>query len=174
MWGLGGYPAAGLRTEISCDPMPDVSQWLAIVTLFVLLPVLTWPETLRVLGRLAKRFNDWAAAHAAATEGEDEDEVQLWLVHRRRQLGADLARIEHLLATDSWMSATRQRGNRLAYGQLVEELRRIPEVFEPHSLSLWDPSAVASGPSRFSGTAYPQQQSTVEVLEIGWRRPRRH
>jgi hypothetical protein len=169
---FGGNPAVGLGTEISSDPMLDVSQWLAIVTLFVLLPVLTWPETVRVLSRLANRLNDWATAHAAATEEKDEDEVQLWLVHRRRQLGADLARIEHLLATDSWMSATRQRGNRLAYDQLVEELRRIPDVFEPHSLSPWDPSAVASGPIRFPGTGYPQQQSTVEVLEIGWRRPR--
>jgi hypothetical protein len=171
---FGGNPAVGLGTEISSDPMPDVSQWLALVTLFVLLPVLTRPETVRVLSRLANRLNDWATTHAAATEEKDEDEVQLWLVHRRRQLGADLARIEHLLATDSWMSATRQRGNRLAYDQLVDELRRIPDVFEPHSLSPWDPSAVASGPIRFPGTGYPQQQSTVEVLEIGWRRPRRH
>ena len=154
--------------------MLDVSQWLAIVTLFVLLPVLTWPETVRVLSRLANRLNDWATTHAAATEEKDEDEVQLWLVHRRRQLGADLARIEHLIATDTWMSATRQRGNRLAYAQLLDDLRRTPDVFEPHSFDPWDATTADSGRFRFSGTGQTQQPSTVEVLEIGWRRHHRH
>ena len=154
--------------------MPDVSDWLAIVALFVLLPVLTWPEAVRALGRLATRVNDWATAHAAATEVRDRDEEELWLVHRRRQLYADLARIEHLIATDTWMSATRQRGNRLAYAQLLDDLRRTPDVFEPHSFDPWDATTADSGRFRFSGTGQTQQPSTVEVLEIGWRRHHRH
>jgi hypothetical protein len=154
--------------------MPEVSEWLAIVALFVMLPLLTWPEAIRVLGRLATPFNAWATAHEAATKKRDVDEEELWLVHRRRELGADLARLEHLIATDTWMSATRQRGNRLAYAQLIDELHRMPDVFEPHSRDLYDVTTVESRPSRLSGTGYVQQPPTVEVLEIGWRRPRRH
>ena len=154
--------------------MPEVSDWLAIVALFVLLPVLTWPEAVRALGRLATRVNDWATAHAAATEVRDRDEEELWLVHRRRQLYADLARMEHLIATDTWRSATRQRGNRLAYAQLLDDLRRTPDVFEPHSFDPWDATTADSGRFRFSGTGQMQQPSTVEVLEIGWRRHHRH
>jgi hypothetical protein len=154
--------------------MPDVNHWVAIVALFVVLLVLARSETLRALARLASRLNDWATARAAATEVRDGDEEQLWLVHRRRQLCVDLARVEHLIATDSWMSATRQRGNRLAYAQLLEDLRRTPDVYEPHSFDPWDATTVDSGPFRLPGTAHSQQASTVEVLEIGWRRPRRH
>lgn len=154
--------------------MPEVSEWLVIVALFALFPVLTWPETVRALARLATRLNDWATARAAATEVRDVDEEELWLVHRRRQLCVDLARLEHLLATDSWMSATRQLGNRLAYAQLLADLRHTPDVFEPHSFDPWDATTVDSGPVRRSGTSYPQQPSTVEVLEIGWGRPSRH
>jgi hypothetical protein len=154
--------------------MPEVSEWLAIVALFVLLPVLTWPEAVRALGRLATRVNNWGNARAAAREVHDVDEEQLWLVHRRRQLCVDLARLEHLIATDTWMSATRQRGNRLAYAQLLDDLRRTPDVFEPHSFDPWD--ATTTGDSRFvrlGGTGYTQQPSTVEVLEIGWQRHHR-
>jgi hypothetical protein len=153
--------------------MPEVSDWLAIVALFVLLPVLTWPEAVRALGRLGTRVNDWATAHAAATEVRDTDEEELWLVHRRRQLYADLARLEHLIATDTWMSATRQRGNRLAYAQLLDDLRRTPDVFEPHSFDPWDATTSDSGRFRFTGMGQAQQPSTVEVLEIGWGRRHR-
>jgi len=154
--------------------MPGVSEWLAIVAIFVLLPVLTWPEAVRVLGRLATRVNDWGTARAAARAVPDVDEEQLWLVHRRRQLCADLARLEHLIATDTWMSATRQRGNRLAYAQLLDDLRRTPDVLEPHSFDPWDATAGDFRSVRLTGTGYTQQPSTVEVLEIGWQRHRRH
>jgi hypothetical protein len=68
------------------------------------------------------------------------------LLHRRQKLGADLRRVEHLVATD--MSATRQLGNRLAYEQLLDELRRTPDVF-PSSFQFqnfesWDEPIVAS------------------------------
>ena len=153
--------------------MPEVSEWLAIVALFVLLPVLTWPEAVRALGRIGTRVNDWATARAAATEVRDKDEEELWLWHRRRQLCADLARIEHLIATDTWMSATRQRGNRLAYAQLLDDLRRTPDVLEPHSFNPWDAATGDSRSIRLAGTGYTQQPSTVEVIEIGWQRRHR-
>ncbi len=59
--------------------MPELNEWLAIVALFVVLPVLTWPETLGALARLAARVNDWAAAHTAPTQERDDDEEELWL-----------------------------------------------------------------------------------------------
>ena len=52
------------------------------------------------------------------------ESLRLW--SQRCRLGAALDRIEHLLATDSWMSGTRQMGNRIAYDQLVAELQPDP------------------------------------------------
>jgi hypothetical protein len=72
------------------------------------------------------------------------------------------------------MSATRQRGNRLAYAQLLDDLRRTPDVLEPHSFDPWDATAGDFRSVRLAGTGYTQQPSTVEVLEIGWQRHRRH
>ena len=62
--------------------MPELNEWLAIVALFVVLPVLTWPETLGALARLAGRVNDWTAAHTAPTQERDDDEEDLWLTYR--------------------------------------------------------------------------------------------
>ena len=153
--------------------MSELNEWLAIVALFVVLPVLTWPETLRALARLAARVNDWAAAHTAPTQERDDDEEELWLTYRTRKLCADLARVEHLVATDSAMSATRQLGNRLAYAQLIDNLNHTPGVCEPHSLAHYGATTVEPGLIRLSGARHTQQPATVEVLEIGRRTRRR-
>ena len=58
------------------------------------------------------------------------------------------------------MSHTRQVGNRLAYAWLLDELERTPDIF-PALL----PSRSVHLISRDA-----QRGSTVEVLEIGWRR----
>ena len=58
----------------------------------------------------------------------DQEAEELWRAARRERLCADLRRVERLIATDTWMSATRQRGNRLAYQQLLDDLRHTPDV----------------------------------------------
>lgn len=157
--------------------VPQVNGSLIVLVVFVGLLLLTKPRPRGVVVRLAKRVGDWATAHRQPTEEWDPEEQQLWLLERRRKLCADLRRIEHLLATDEWMSATRQRGNRIAYHRLVDDLRHIPDVFptifQSQTPDPWDEPAIDP---RFTGLlngGSATQRRTVEVLEIGWGRRRR-
>ena len=82
------------------------------------------------------------------------------IIRRRQQLDGHLDRVGRLLATDMAMSRDRQVGNRLAYAWLLDELKRTPDVF---------PAMAPSRPVHLI-TRDAQRGSTVEVLEIGWRR----
>jgi hypothetical protein len=130
----------------------------------------------RLLRRMARRSYDWASARYERTEELDPDETELWLAEKRRKLCSDLRRVEHLLATDSWMSATRQLGNRLAYRQLVDDLRHTPEVFPaPAPFPSFDSRDVSTEPLGSAGymsAGFAARSPHVEVLEIGWRRRR--
>jgi hypothetical protein len=130
----------------------------------------------RVLGQLARRSFDWATARYERAEELDPEETELWLAEKRRRLCSDLRRVEHLLATDMWMSATRQLGNRLAYRQLVDDLRHTPEVFPPPAplptLDFGDLTTEPLGSAGYLSTGFAARKSQVEVLEIGWRRRR--
>jgi hypothetical protein len=148
---------------------------LVVSGLLAMLLLLRWPVSRRTLARLARRVGDWAITHWTRAEEADPDDDELWQVERRRRLCADLRRVEHLLATDSWMSATRQIGNRIAYHRLVDDLRHMPVVLPTISQTFgsWDESAIAP-PSRWlTNAGYSAQPPKVEVLEIGWGR-RRH
>jgi len=176
----------------------NVGSWLIVVLAFVVLPFLTRPTAIRLLRELAERTDEWAQARAVRKARVDPEQEKLWLWSKRRRLCAALDRIEHLLATDSWMSATRQLGNRLAYDELVEELRRTPDVFpasldapivdlwaEPlpvrsrrrsparrpqDSRDRWDVRDFEAGWSAPAALGSVSRAATVEVLEIGWRR----
>jgi hypothetical protein len=115
----------------------------------------------------------WARVLERLDPPSEPDELaqEMRLVIRGERLRADLRRVQRLLVTDSWMPATRQVGNRIAYQWLVRELDRYNlEVSEllPDAWNLAGDSAVARGLSAPSihRTAIPQ----VEVLEIGWKR----
>jgi hypothetical protein len=104
----------------------------------------------------------------------DREAEELRGVLRRQQLCADLRRVEHLIATDSWMSATRQLGNRLAYEQLLDDLRHTPDVLPAipgmSEINNWTAFASTVEPA-VPVTGYrPQSASKIEILEIGWRR----
>ncbi|HJV15381.1 MAG TPA: hypothetical protein VJ625_15935, partial [Propionibacteriaceae bacterium] len=90
------------------------------------------------------------------------------------KLCEDLRRVEHLVATDSWMSATRQRANRIAYNRLVYDLRHTPEVSSTsfQTFGSWDESAIDPRWTRLINNGAAQKPPTVEVLEIGWGRRR--
>jgi hypothetical protein len=153
--------------------MLGMPEYFVAFGLFVVLVLLTRPVSWRVLARIATWVEGRAAVHNSGTDDPDRDDDAL-LMYRRDKLCADLRRIEHLLATDMWMSATRQLGNRLAYDQLVDELRRIPELpssFERQTLDWWNESSsqpVWDGPLTTNG--YSEKAPAVEILEIGWRR----
>jgi hypothetical protein len=176
----------------------DNGSWLIVVAAFVVLPVLSRPAAVRLLRRLAERAGEWSRARAERKARIDPEQEKLWLWSKRRRLCIALDRIEHLVATDSWMSATRQLGNRLAYHQLVDELRRTPDVF-PTSLDApivdlwaeplptrsrrrravrdpqeardrWDVRDFEAGWSVPAAAGSMWHPATAEVLEFGWRR----
>jgi hypothetical protein len=168
--------AAGRRVQyLAVIDMTGLDGPLVVSGVLAVLLLFRWPRSRRALVRLAIRVGDWANTHWIRAEEVDPVADELWQVERRRRLCADLRRVEHLLATDTWMSATRQRGNRIAYNRLVDDLRHMPVVLPSitQTFGTWDESALAP-PSRWLPRAgYSPQPPTVEILEIGWGR-RRH
>lgn len=116
----------------------------------------------------------WLAArygrpeHTAAWELEH---AELWLMARRRQLSADLARIEQLLLRDDTMSATRQLGNRLARDQLILSLARIPDVLPGRDRYFsYEPVPTVAYDIAAPSPALAGRRASVEVLDVGgWR-----
>ena len=160
------------------DVTAESGSWVVYGLVVLLLVLLRIPMTQRLLVSLARRGSDWAKTHYARAEERDPDEDAMWLMERRRRLCADLRRVEHLLATDTWMSATRQRGNRLAYNQLVDDLRRMPvavsTIFQSQTFDPWDESAIEPSYWRLPDESFRPKPRTVEVLEIGWGRRKTH
>jgi hypothetical protein len=155
--------------------MPHLDgSFVVLAFLFVLLLLLTEPKPRRVVLRLVRPASNWAATHWKKAEDSDREENELWLIERRQKLCDDLRRVERLVATDSWMSATRQRANRIAYNQLVYDLRHTPEVSPTtfQTFSPWDESAIDPRWTRLINNGASQKPPTVEVLEIGWGRRR--
>jgi hypothetical protein len=146
---------------------------LIIAALFVLAVALTYEGPRLWLLERARAFADRFGRPEHAAEWELEH-AELWLMARRRQLTEDLRRIERLLLHDENMSATRQRGNRLARDQLVASLARIPDVL-PGRDRYFEYEPVPPSP-RGSDVAAPSpvlatRNSRVEVLDVsGWRR----
>ena len=104
----------------------------------------------------------------------DREAVELSQVLRRQRLCADLRRVEHLIATDTWMSATRQLGNRLAYEQLIDDLKHTPDVLPAipgmSEINNWTAYASTVEPAT-PDTGYGSRNAPkIEILEIGWRR----
>jgi hypothetical protein len=151
--------------------------WFVLIGLFVVLLLLTRPRVWRLVARLAGRVGEWAATHWQRAEEADREEEELWQMERRRQLCDNLRRVEHLVATDAYMSATRQRANRIAYHRLVHDLRHTPAVFpasvQAQSFGPWDDSDIDSRSTMLINKSTSKQPPRVEILEIG-SRPRRH
>lgn len=155
--------------------VPQLAYWLFAIALvlspFVLVEVLArqHPE-----GRWG-RWSSWAAERV----GEDADDpdhdhlaADLVVVLRRERLVRDLQRVQHLVATDAWMSATRQIGNRLAYEQLLHDVRSLPEPEFPGPTAGtvgWGPLPSA-GPVPAAAGYGSGRTSTVETLDVSlWR-----
>ena len=104
----------------------------------------------------------------------DQEAEELWRAARRERLCADLRRVERLIATDTWMSATRQRGNRLAYQQLLDDLRHTPDVLPAipgmSEINSWTHYASTIQPATPDSGYGSRNAPKIEILEIGWRR----
>lgn len=155
---------------------PQLTYWLLSI------PLVTAPFVLyEVLARQDPdgRWGRWVA-HAAARvqadpEESDDDHLaaDLVVVLRRERLVRDLHRVQHLVATDTWMSATRQIGNRIAHEQLLHELRTLPEPAFPGSVAGaatgWS-TPTSSGPPPATPSYGSGRGTTVETLDVQlWR-----
>ena len=139
--------------------MDQLLAWMTFFALVVVARLLITRPALRVLGPWFQRLADWGVARFERPPAVDPEVEALALYLRRRQLVAQLDRIRRLLAVDETMSATRQIANRLAYAALVADVARIPEV------EIYLPPDPATTRIRYDYG----RQSSVEVLEIGWR-----
>lgn len=134
--------------------------WLTFFCLVIVARLLTTRPAVRILRPWVRRLGDWGYAQLNPPEDIDPEVEELMIIRRRQQLDGHLDRVRRLLATDMGMSRDRQIGNRLAYAWLLDELKRTPDVF---------PAMAPSRPVHLISRD-AQRGSTVEVLEIGWRR----
>jgi hypothetical protein len=152
---------------IDLHPLGDGLVSIALMLGLLLLAV---PFVRKQIGRLGGVILD-----RLSQPGDfDREAEELSRVLRRQQLCADLRRVEHLITCDTWMSATRQLGNRLAYEQLLDDLRHTPDVFPAISgiseINSWSTSASTVQPA-IPVTGYGSRSTPkIEILEIGWRR----
>ena len=150
--------------------------WLIGLGAFVVFLILLRFAVVRgMLGRRLKPVGERLAEWVNPPPPFDPVADDLAKALRRERLQADVRRLQHLLATDEWMSATRQMGNRLAYDWLVRELDRSTRSISPLFVSddtygNWDVPE-AGEPITPRVRSQPAQRSPqVEILEIGgWR-----
>ena len=142
------------------------SSWLVVAVFFVAAAsfLSSTPERGQILADRWEQFSTWMAAHGKR-EGDSEEELaqaELRQVLREERMRADLDRLRHLVATDTYMSATRQIGNRIAYQQVLAEVRAFaqrPALAMPYR-------GWATETSDLSTT---RRSSGPETLDIHWR-----
>jgi hypothetical protein len=142
-------------------------SWLLVIGMFVGFRLLSIRAVRDHLGPPIRRLGSWASARFSPVTELDEEADYLSKVLRRQQLCSQIERLRRILATDASMSATRQIANRLAYAQLVHELREVPDFYDTmpsHAVTTLHPA------NHLSRMGRPPQPPTVEILEIGWRR----
>jgi|SoimicmetaTmtHPA_FD_contig_31_828557_length_580_multi_3_in_0_out_0_1 hypothetical protein len=150
--------------------LQHLGGWLLVVGLFIVLPLLSRSSVRNFLRPPMIRLGSWTLAQLRPGGDPDEEADDLSNVVRRQRLCAEIQRLQRILATDVSMSATRQIANRLAYGQLLRELKNTPDVY---GAMPGDVTATRWNPSNLSPRTEPSQTApTVEILEIGWRRHR--
>ena len=148
--------------------MIDIAQfsaWVGVALFFVTVGFLVsrTPNRHDALVERWERIAVWMSAHAEDDLDEDEqlERAELRLVLREERVRADLARLRHLIATDTYMSATRQLGNRIAYQQVLVEARSIPPLPVAAPYRPWAREWSELSPVRRS--------SAPESLDISWR-----
>jgi hypothetical protein len=150
--------------------MDQLRDWLVLFGLILAVPLLARPFIRRQLSRLGGVIFDRLSRPAEP----DREAEELWSVLRRERLCADLRRVEHLIATDTWMSATRQLGNRLAYAQLLDDLKHTPDVLPAVSgigeVDGWTAFPPMVEPAIPDAGYASRNAPKIEILEIGWRR----
>ncbi len=138
-------------------------------TVMMILPVVGWVVSRPyVWARICTRLQPLVVRlwrQLVVVEEPDEATLRQWALLRLERLQRDLERVRRLVADDSWMSATRQVGNRLAHEQLLVDVGKAEA-----EVATFGPVEVPAAPSpvaapRFAFTT--ASQPAVEVIEFG-------
>ncbi len=136
--------------------------WAALVGAVFAARLLDTRPGRRFLRARVDRLSDWWVSRQARASDVEPEYDELAVVLRRQQLSAHIQRLRRIVATDEYMSATRQIANRLAYRWLQRELEETPAILpgpsDDDSFDRWVPRG------------YNPRHREPEVLEIGWRR----
>lgn len=161
----------------------QLGYWLFVACALLIAPIVL----MRVFARISvedflDNLWDWMAARADTDPDlpDPDDDADLLLpaevrrINRTEKLLADLSRVRHLLTVDSSMSAVRQLGNRLAYEQLLHELRQAadgPRVLDhvPDPVRQDDRFTPVAIPAPASAS-YSRASATVETIDFRWHR----
>jgi hypothetical protein len=152
----------------------QVGYWIFCTSLLFAPLLVRAPLVRRLLGDTFDRLGGPEDEPGASGDDFDRFPDRWSALIRRDRLVADVQRLQRIVATDMGMSATRQLGNRLAYDQLLRELREIADL--PAAV----PAVALTGPDRWSVPASVPARGPatgsdwrplgkVETLEIGWR-----
>ena len=156
--------------------MDEDEFWLIGIGVFVVLCALLRLAVVRGmvdrrLRQIGERLAEWVNPPPPFDPVADD----LARALRQERLQADVRRLQRLMATDEWMSATRQIGNRLAYEWLVRELDKSTRGLNPlfvgdDSYGNWDVPGPLEPTTPRSRSQPAQRPPQVEILEIGgWR-----
>jgi hypothetical protein len=151
----------------------QLGYWLFCSSLFFAPLLVRAPFVRRLLGDSLSRLSEPEVDPIAGADEFDHFPDRWSALMRRERLLADVRRLQRIVATDMTMSAVRQIGNRIAYNQLLIELRDTPDlpvqVPAVAAFDRWDtvPQPVAT--RRAAPGADWRPLGKVETLEIGWR-----
>ncbi len=140
-------------------------------TVMMVLPIVAWIISRPyVWSRVCTHLEPVAVRvwhQLVVVEEPDEATLRRWAVLRLERLQRDLERVRRLVADDSWMSATRQVGNRLAHEQLLVDVREVEaEVATYAPLEVLPAVPAPLSAPRFAFSA-PASEPAVEVMEFG-------
>ncbi len=146
--------------------LEQLSSWVVVALFFAVAIFVAVHRPRQPVADRFEQFADWAAKHSGPDPDFDDDPIEVAEMRetlRAEKLYADLDRLRHLVATDTYMSATRQLGNRLAYQQLRKELATLS-----HSDRV--PAMIGSGqPMDTSAVLISRDHRGPESLDVRWR-----
>jgi len=153
----------------------DIFWLIGLGVFFVLVVLLRFAVVRGVVGRRLRPVGERLAEWVNPPPPFDPVADDLARALRQEKLQADVRRLQRLLATDEWMSATRQIGNRLAYEWLVRELDKSTRGLNPlfvndDAYGNWDVPGALEPTAPRTRSQPAQRPAQVEILEIGgWR-----
>jgi hypothetical protein len=153
----------------------QLGSWLIVSGLLTAVGLLIrhWPVAGSVSSDRLNRVGVWMVDRFRPVPEFDPIADDMYRVHRREQLRADVQRVQRLIATDMAMSATRQLGNRLAYAQLMREVEGARDLVKPipinGALTSWTVFPLPVQPANMVTGYSSKRAPNVETLDIGWR-----